>query len=58
MSSCTIQTRAKMVIEPAQSAECKQMTYAKCAVNQVFIANDSRNNVLFVENCTAGVAWP
>jgi len=58
LSSCTIKVGAKIVVGPGQSAKCAESTYAKSAVNQVFIPNDSRNDVLFVENCTAGVDWP
>ncbi len=60
MSSCTIRVGTKIVSGPGQSADCSQdqLSYPKSAVNQVFIPNDSRNNVLFVEDCTAGTSWP
>jgi hypothetical protein len=58
MSSCSIKIGSIIVIGPGQSAKCEQMTYAKSAVNQVFIPNDSRNNVLHVENCSVGIDWP
>lgn len=58
MSSCSIKVGAKIVVGPGQSAQCEQMTYPKSPVNQVFIPNDSRNNVIHVENCTSGVEWP
>jgi hypothetical protein len=58
MSECTIKVGTRIVVGPGQSAACRQTTYAKSAVNQVFIQNDSRNDVILVENCSAGVDWP
>ncbi|MDQ6965374.1 MAG: hypothetical protein Q9M23_00420 [Mariprofundaceae bacterium] len=58
MSSCSIKPGAMIVVGPGQSAECGQSTLPKSAANQVFIPNDSRNNVLFVEDCSEGVDWP
>lgn len=66
MSSCTIKVGTKIVVGPGQSAQCTQATVPPfpnnllpaSAVNQVYIPNDSRNNVLFVENCTPGTVWP
>nr|WP_245635063.1 hypothetical protein [Marinobacterium profundum] len=58
MSACTLKVGAKLVVGPGQSAQCKQMIYAKSAVNQVYIPNDARNNVLHVADCSEGVVWP
>lgn len=58
MSSCTIKAGTKVVVGPGQSAKCADATLPASAVNQVYIPNDSRNNVLYVENCTPGTAWP
>lgn len=58
MSSCTIKVGTKVVVGPGQSAQCTDRLLPASAVNQVYIPNDSRNNVLFVENCSAGTAWP
>jgi hypothetical protein len=58
MSSCTIKVGTKVVVGPGQSAQCSDRLIPASAVNQVNIPNDSRNNVLFVENCSEGVAWP
>lgn len=59
MSSCTLKVGSKIVVGPGQSADCGEgLVYPKSAVNQVFINNDSRNNVLWVENCDAGSTWP
>ena len=58
MTSCTIKVGTKIVVGPGQSAQCEAFTYAKSAVNQVYVPNDSRNAVVLVENCTEGVVWP
>ncbi|OZG72935.1 hypothetical protein BTA51_13320 [Hahella sp. CCB-MM4] len=58
LSSCTIKVGAKFVVGPGQSAQCQHMIYAKSAVNQVFIPNDTRVNQVYVENCSEGVVWP
>lgn len=58
MSSCTIKVGTKIVVGPGQSAQCKTFTYPKSAVNQVYVPNNARNNVILVENCTEGVTWP
>lgn len=59
MSSCTLKVGSKIVVGPGQSADCGDgLIYPKSAVNQVYINNDSRNNVLWVENCDLGSNWP
>jgi len=58
MSSCSIKVGAKIVVGPGQSATCEHDTLPKSAANQVFIPNDSRNNVLFVEDCSEVTLWP
>lgn len=59
MSSCTLKIGSKIVVGPGQSADCGEgLVYPQSAVNQVYINNDSRNNVLWVENCDAGSNWP
>lgn len=58
MTTCTIKPGTKIVVGPGQSAKCKNTTYEKSAVNQVFIPNDSRKKVILVEKCTAGIDWP
>lgn len=59
MSSCTLKVGSKIVVGPGQSADCGEgLVYPQSAVNQVYINNDSRNNVLWVENCDAGSNWP
>ena len=58
MSSCTIKVGTRVVVGPGQSAKCQEMTYAKSDVNQVYIPNNSRDNIILVENCTGGTDWP
>jgi len=59
VTSCTIKAGSHVVIGPGQSATCADgSTLAKSPVNQVYIPNDGRNNVLYVENCSAGAPWP
>lgn len=58
MSSCTIKVGTKIVVGPGQSAQCTSALLPASPVNQVYIPNDSRNNILFVENCSEGTPWP
>ncbi len=58
VSQCKLKVGSKIVIGPGQSATCKTKTLDKSPVNQVFVPNDSRNNVLMVEECSAGEDWP
>jgi len=57
-SSCTIKVGGKIVLGPGQSAQCAGDILPPSAVNQVYIPNDSKNNVLFVEHCGDGSPWP
>ena len=58
LTRCTIKVGAHVVIGPGQSANCMMMMYGKSAVNQVYMANDTRVGMLQVENCTQLGAWP
>ena len=59
VSACTLQVGAHVVVGPGQSAACEGgLTYEKSATNQVFINNDTRQNQVYVENCTEGTPWP
>jgi hypothetical protein len=58
-STCTIKVGTRVVIGPGQSVNCKgDLSYPPSAVNQVYIPNDSQNNQVFIENCTAAAQWP
>jgi hypothetical protein len=58
MSSCVLKIGAHVVVGPGQSAQCNVGLLPASPTNQVYVANDSRNNVLFVEKCSAGADWP
>lgn len=58
VSACRLKVGSRVVIGPGQSAQCAASSIPASAVNQVYVPNDSRNNVLFVENCTEAQAWP
>lgn len=58
MSACTLKIGTKIVVGPGQSAQCAAALLPASAVNQVYIPNDSRNNVLYVDRCTDGADWP
>ena len=52
MSVCKIKVGTHIVIGPGQSADCSEgLSYAKSSANQVFIPNNSAENVIFVEDC-------
>lgn len=58
MSACTLKIGTRVAIGPGQSARCADSLLAASPVNQVFVPNDSRNDELMVENCSAGEDWP
>ena len=59
MSSCTIKIGTKVVIGPGQSVKCKDgSVIPDTSTLQVYIPNDIRNNVFYIEDCTAGTVWP
>jgi hypothetical protein len=58
VSRCVLKTGARVVIGPGQSAQCNAGLLAQSAVNQVYVPNDSRKGLLWVEQCTPGTPWP
>lgn len=61
MSECKVKVGAHIVIGPGQSATCEKSSLPASATNQVFINNDTRDpakQVVFVDGCTPGAAWP
>ena len=58
MSSCTLKVGAKIVMGPGQSVKCENGGYPKSPVNQVYVPNDARNNLLYVEDCSEARPWP
>jgi hypothetical protein len=58
MNWCTVKIGTKIVIGPGQSAQCNASLLPASATNQIFIPNDTRNNVVLVENCSTATDWP
>jgi hypothetical protein len=70
VTECKLKVGAKIVIGPGQSMLCEYATteYATTTIpasptNQVFIPNDTRDpdpakQIIFVDGCTPGTAWP
>ena len=56
--SCQVKPGAEIVLGTTQSADCKDVSYKKTADIQVFIPNDQRAGVLYVENCQDEGEWP
>lgn len=56
---CDVKVGTSFVLGPGQSATCKSgPSYPKSATNQVFIPNDGRQGLIFVENCEQRGPWP
>jgi hypothetical protein len=58
MNWCIIKIGTKIVIGPGQSAQCASSLLPASATNQVFIPNDTRNNITLVEYCSTPTDWP
>lgn len=59
VSVCQIKIGSKLVTGPGQSARCSdELTYPPSTVNQIYLPNNLQQNLLQVENCSAGTAWP
>lgn len=58
LSACMLKVGARIVVGPGQSADCGGSTYAKSAVNQVYLPNDSKNGYYYVDNCISSDKWP
>lgn len=56
--SCQLKPGAEIVLGTTQSVDCQDMSYKKTADIQVFIPNDQRAGVLYVENCQDEGEWP
>ncbi|MRI32769.1 hypothetical protein EOPP23_07205 [Endozoicomonas sp. OPT23] len=57
-SYCTVKPGTRIVIGPGQSATCRNVTYGKSPVNQVYIPNNGLENIIYVENCSQAESWP
>lgn len=59
VTECTLKVGTQVAVGPGQSADCaNQLQLPASPVNQVYVPNDSRSNVLYVESCTPGTPWP
>jgi hypothetical protein len=59
VTECTLKVGTLVAVGPGQSADCaNQVRLPASPANQVYVPNDSRSNVLFVEGCTPGTPWP
>lgn len=57
--SCQVKIGAEIVLGTTQSVTCEDgSTYPKTAAVQVYIPNDQKNSVLYVENCREEGRWP
>ena len=57
--ACSLITGAEIVLGTTQSVTCDDgLEYPQTASIQVFVANDGRNNILYVENCRELGDWP
>lgn len=56
---CQLKVGAQVVLGTTQSVTCADGTvYPKTAAVQVYMPNDSKNGVLYIENCRAEGRWP
>ncbi|MCU0654442.1 MAG: hypothetical protein MUF64_03870 [Polyangiaceae bacterium] len=58
VSACKLKVGARVVMGTGQSATCKETSFPASPVVQVFVPNDGKNGVLFVEGCSPGDPWP
>ncbi|RVU37231.1 hypothetical protein EOE67_11605 [Rheinheimera riviphila] len=59
VSVCQVKIGSKLVTGPGQSATCSdKLTYPPSPVNQIYLPNNLQQNLLQVENCSAGAPWP
>lgn len=57
--TCQLKVGAEVVLGTTQSVTCADGTvYPKTAAVQVYLPNDSKNGVLYVENCREEGRWP
>lgn len=56
--SCELKPGAELVLGTTQSVQCEGTRYPKSADIQVYIANDSRAQTVYVDNCIEEPVWP
>jgi hypothetical protein len=57
MRNCTLKVGSEVVIGSGQSVQCENTHMPKSSSLQMYIPNDSRNGVLWVENCNDLPPW-
>ena len=55
---CELKPGAPVLIGTTQSVDCAQGGYPKTAALQLYIPNDGRNDVSYVEHCSDQGTWP
>jgi hypothetical protein len=59
LSDCLIKTGSKLVTGPGQSARCSvQLSYPASAINQIYLPNNRKQQLLQVETCNPAQPWP
>ncbi len=58
LTRCSLKVGSHIVVGPGQSAKCASLMYKKSPINQVYMANDTRINMLQVEACEQLGTWP
>lgn len=59
LMTCQLKVGAEVVLGTTQSVTCKDGTvYPKTAAMQVYLPNDQKNGLLYVENCREEGRWP
>jgi hypothetical protein len=56
--ACFLKVGAQIVVGTGQSAKCESEILKKTAVNQVYVPNDTRKDILLVDNCSDPKPWP
>lgn len=55
---CTIKPGTQIVVGPGQSAQCEQELLPASANIQVYVYNDTRKDIVQVEDCSEPQPWP
>lgn len=57
--SCQVKIGSEIVLGTTQSVTCEDgTTYSKTATVQIYIPNNQKNGILYVENCQEEGRWP
>jgi hypothetical protein len=58
MNHCELKVGTKIVVGTGQSAQCNGLILDRSPENQLYVPNDTSNNLLLVENCSPAMNWP